>query len=196
MAKNVPLRNVAHARAFIEKFGFGEKHVPVDQFDMFIIDRGLATDPGTSNVKENAYKGFIQQRSAARRLLNVAGAWINGSSFQISVNGRNDGYSVLKWASDAQDFTKNVTSQVSTYIETRIMNLKALRNKAEGLIEAYGEDEDVHNAIVLLSSMSGHGLVMQAKIAGLLKQYDTAYTLVTSEMEKAIQRRLEDQPGE
>jgi hypothetical protein len=33
---------------------------------------------------------------------------------------------------------------------------------------------------------------MEARIAGLLKQYDTAYAAVTSRLEHAMQKRLEE----
>jgi hypothetical protein len=193
MAKNIPLDNIAHARAFIEKFGFGEENVPIDQFDMFIIDRGLAVDPGTSDVKNNAYKGFVQQRGAARRVLNTAGTWINGQSFQLVVNKeRGKAYSVLKWATDANEYAKKITRQVETFVGSRTANLKALRNKAEGLIAMYGDDDEIHDSILLLSEMTGHGISMEARIAGLLKQYDTAYTAVSGRLEQAMQKRLED----
>lgn len=194
MAKSIPLDNIAHARAFIEKFGIGE--ITVDEFDMFIIDRGLAVDPGTTDVKDNAYKGFVQTRNAARRLLNTAGAWINGSSFQITVAETGKTYKVTPWALDANEFAKNVTKQVGNYVSSRVAHLKAMRNKAEGLIQAYGDDDDLHDSMVMLSSMTGHGVSMQAKVAGLLKQYDTAYTMVVAQMEEAIQRRLEEKNDE
>jgi hypothetical protein len=192
MAKNIPLENIAHARAFIEKFGFGKEHVSIDQFDTFIIDRGLATDPGTSDVKALAYKGFIQQRGAARRLLNIAGSWLNGSSFQVSVNKRGEGYSVLKWATDANEYAKQITEQVGTFVGSRMANLKVLRNKAEGLMRENGHDEEFHISFQLLNDMAGHGISMEARIAGLLKQYDTAYAAVTSRLEQEMQKRLEE----
>jgi hypothetical protein len=193
MAKNIPLENLAHARALIEKFGFGKEHVTIDQFDTFIIDRGLAQDPGTSDVKDNAYKGFVQQRGTARRLLNTAGPWLNGSSFQLVVNKERGGkYSILKWATDANEYAKQITNQVETFVGSRVANLETLRNKAKGLVAIYGEDDELHDSILLLSEMSGHGISMQARVAGLLKQYDTAYAAVTSRLEQAMQKRLED----
>lgn len=195
MAKNIPLDNIAHARAFIEKFGVGERHVPIDQFDVFIIDRGLAQDPGTSDVKDNAYKGFVQQRGAARRLLNTAGAWINGSSFQLAVNGRGENYSVKPWAMDANEYARQITDQVETFVGSRMANLKAAHNKSAALLEMDGnhEDEELHLSQQLLASMVGHGITMQSKIAGLLKQYDTAYAAVLENINRA---RLEDNSDE
>lgn len=196
MAKTIPFDNIAHAKAFIEKFGIGDRHVPIDQFDVFIIDRGLAQDPGTSDVKDNAYKGFIQQRGAARRLLNTAGAWINGSSFQIVVNGRGENYSVKSWALDAREFSRDITVQVATYVSSRVSNLESMRNKAKGLIEAYGEDDQLHDAISLLSEMGGHGIVMQSKIGGLLKQYDIAYAAVVERLDTAMRNRLDEKAAQ
>jgi hypothetical protein len=192
MAKNIPFDNIAHAKAFIEKFGIGDKHLPIDQFDMFIIDRGLAQDPGTSDVKENAYKGFIQQRGAARRLLNTAGTWINGSSFQLVVNGRGENYSVKPWAVDANEYARQITDQVETFVQSRMANLKSAHKKTEALLGIDGnhEDADLHLSQQLLASMVGHGITMQSKIAGLLKQYDTAYAAVLENLNRA---QLEDQ---
>lgn len=197
MAKTVPTNNLAHARAFIERFGFGDGHVTIDQFDTWIIDRGLATDPGTSDVKDNAYKGFVQQRGSARKLLNTAGAWINGQSFQIVVsNERGGNYSVKPWATDCREFARNITNQIKTYTNSRVGNLKSMRSKAEGLIAVYGEDDDLHDAISLLGEMTSQGVIMEAKIAGLLKQYDTAYDAVSARLEAAMRARIEDQSAE
>lgn len=195
MAKNIPLDNIDHARAFYEKFGYGKKHVTRDQFDMFIVDRGLAQDPGTSDVRDNAYKGFVQQRGAARRMLNTAGAWLNGSSFQITVNGRDEGYSVTPWATNANEYAKQITDQVETFVRSRMANLKAAHNKSVALLEVASDDEieDVHLSQLLLAEMVGHGINMQSKIAGLLKQYDTAYAAV---MDRINAARLENKPAE
>jgi hypothetical protein len=192
MAKQVPLDNIGHARAFITKFGISDKPITIDEFDCWIIDRGLAADPGTSEKKDNAYKGFVLQRSSVRRMLNTAGTWLNGDSFQIVVPRDRDLYGhyiVKKWGEASQDIARVISAQIETFTKSRIDGLKSVRNKAEALHLESPNDAEAESLVLLMSSLSGHAVTLQAKIAGLLKQYDVAYTLIKGNADKFLLER-------
>jgi hypothetical protein len=181
MAKTVPYENIGYARAFIEKFGLGE--VTVDEFDMFIIDQKLADDPGTSNPKDNAHKGFVQQRTAARRLINTAGGWLNGSSFQVVVpEGGTPEYGkvyfIKPWNDDAKSFGANLGNTVKKYTQNRVKALQSLHNKALALAEHHEDDAEFHETAQMLSFISQHSIELRARIAGLVTQYNVAVEAV------------------
>jgi hypothetical protein len=184
MAKNVPYENIQYARAFINKFGVGE--VSVDDFDMFIIDQKLADDPGTSDTKANAYKGFIQQRTAARRLINTAATFLNGDSYQIVVEDAGTTYSVTPWASNAREVTRDVANKIQIYVNNRMSAMKALQSKTEQLRLTHDKDTDLAETLAMMSHMRMHGIEMQARIKGLVTQYNVAFDAVTEQAKNLI----------
>lgn len=185
--------NTALALEFYKKFGLGERHLPIDQFDCWIIDMGLATDPDTGDTKDQRYKGFVQERARVRNLLNSAGSMLNGDSFQIVVNGRGEPYSITSWASEARVLTREISQQIRTYTDSRVKSIKALRNKAELLIVRHGSNEDLELAQQLTSAMVTHGIAMQAKIGGLLQQYELAYNAVMLRLSEAAAQEQESE---
>jgi hypothetical protein len=196
MAKTVPYENIGYARSFIEKFGLGE--VTIDDFDMFIIDQKLAEDPGTSDTKANAYKGFIQQRTAARRLINTAGGWLNGSSFQVVVpEGGTPEYGkvyfIKPWNDDAKSFGTNLGNSVKKYTQNRVKALQALHNKALTLAEHHAEDPEFHETAQMLSFISQHSIELRARIAGLVTQYNVAVDAVEDKV-KALAAHYDNVP--
>jgi hypothetical protein len=184
MAKTVPYENIQYARAFINKFGMGE--LSVDNFDMFIIDQKLADDPGTSNPKDNAYRGFVQQRTAARRLINTAATFLNGESYQIIVEDAGEKYVVTPWASNAREITREVANKIQIYVDNRMGAMKALQSKTEQLRLAHSDDTDLAETLVMMSHMRMHGIEMQARIKGLVTQYNVAFDAVSDQAKKLI----------
>lgn len=194
MAKKVPHDNIRHARAFLEKFGIGDSTVTIDMFDMFIIDRGLAEDPGTTDTKTNVYKGFVQQRNSARHAINNAAAWLNGDSFKITVNKdkeKRTHYNVQRWGDASQDFARDITRQIGVYTASRINNLNVIQGKAATMQHDNPDDHEMAHCMLMLDSLSGHAIKMQAKIAGLLKQYDTAYLMIKGQADELLKLRGE-----
>jgi hypothetical protein len=197
MAKTVPYENIGYARTFIDKFGLGE--VSIDDFDMFIIDQGLADDPGTSDTKANAYKGFIQQRTAARRLLNTAGGWLNGSSFQVVMpEPKTDlygkAYLIKPWNEDAKSFGANLGNSVKKYTQNRVNALQALHKKALALSEHHDDDAEFRETAQMLAFVGQHSIELRARIAGLVTQYNVAVEAVEDKV-KALSAHYDTVPA-
>jgi hypothetical protein len=196
MANTVPYDNIGYARAFIEKFGLGA--VSIDEFDVFIIDQKMADDPGTSDTKTNAYKGFVQQRTAARRILNNAGAYLNGDSFQIAVpkpstDFYGKAYLVTPWNDDAKGFGKNLGNSVQKYTQNRVKALQALHRKALALSTHHDDDPAFRETAQMLAFIGQHSIELRARIAGLVTQYNVAVDAVEDKV-KALAAHYDEVP--
>lgn len=186
MAKTPSASNITNAREFIEKFGFGE--INIDQFDMFIIDKGLADDPGTDDTKSIAYKGFIQQRSTARNSLNTGGVFCNGQSYQIQATEAGKRYTVVPWAVDSREIGRNIGNQIKTYTDSRMRSMKTLRNKAETLRLSHPLDSEVALTSAMLQDLTKHGIELQARIRGLVVQYNIAADMIEAESKLMLEK--------
>jgi hypothetical protein len=186
MAKLIKQENISLARIFFDKFGY--KTISVDDFDMFIIDHGLATDPKTSDKGSIEHKGFVQQRTAARRMLNAAGTYNNGNSFQIVVSKETDGYEIKSWAINAQEVSNQVGNKIKTYTEGRIHNVKALRDKAEAFLKDANDDNhhDLLLSYKLQARLADEAITMQARIGGIIRQFNIAADAIENQVREVL----------
>ena len=87
--------NASTARTFLKKFGYGD--LPIDDFDMFIIDYGLASDPKTDDRSSREYSGFVRDRHTLRKSLDRAGMALNDDeSFKVIIRKPGKLYSVTR----------------------------------------------------------------------------------------------------
>jgi hypothetical protein len=191
MAQTVKQENVYLARKFQEQFGYGT--ISVDEFDMFIIDNKMVADPGTSDKKSHAHKGFVQERNAIRRTLNNAGVYNNGNSFQIVVDTGTEGdpskgYKIIPWETSAKEITKELANKTGIYVNNKVATLKALHNKAETLCLQNHDNDALRETTHMLSFMRQQGVELQSRIAGLIKQYNIAYDQVEEQVREVIKQ--------
>ncbi|MCU0295937.1 MAG: hypothetical protein MUD05_07775 [Candidatus Nanopelagicales bacterium] len=171
MAKLVDARLKAIAQTFLNRFGFAS--ITIDQFDSFIIDHGLATDPGTTDKKDQRYKGFVQQRSNARNRLNNAGVVLE-TGFVIDVRDAGKLYSVRHWADSSTDVVKDVANRIKTFTEGRMREFAVLSQRAEALHKENPGDVAIQEVHQLASMVKVNAITLQARVEGMVTQYNSA----------------------
>ena len=179
----------AKARKFLTRFPVG-KNLSVEQFDMFIIDHGLAIDPGPSDTKDATYQGFVGQRSQARAKLNRAAVNID-SPFQIEVVKGGEIYTVKAWSESSRNIATDLGNRVEKYALGRFAHLRTLHNAAERLAVKYPEDHDLQQTSALLSVMRAESVALQSKVKGIVYQYNGAADAVEKQV-MAILDKYED----
>lgn len=185
MAKQVNYEMQSVARAFVAKFPIGET-VGIDQFDMFITDQGLATDPQTDDTKSQAYKGFIQERAAAKRSINTAAGTLNGESFQVAVKTAGVEYDVLPWSSNARNFSDQMGERIKKFSDNRFGVMKSLHNKAEAMLLEEPNNDDLIETHAMIAYMRTQGLTLVSQIRGLVAQYNSAADATEEEIRRMI----------
>lgn len=183
--------NMAVAGRFFEKFGFGE--IDVDKFDMFIIDEGLASDPETYDTKSASHKGFIQERSQARGKLNRGGAH-HETPFQVDISRPGVEYVVSPWGESAQNIATEMGNRVREYAKNRFAHLERLSNRSEGLLMANPEDREMQEVTAMLGLMRQEGVQLQARVRGLVHQYNAAAEAVEQQVIELLERYDEAKP--
>lgn len=184
----------ANARAFIEKFGFGE--IDIDNFDMFIIDNKLADDPKTDDTKSNDYKAFVHARAAAKRQLNAGAAHLDENSFIIEVIDAGKTYNVASWAGGAMTAASNMGFKVKRFADGRFQELKKLHTDAEKLYSLASGDhrDELQEVTMMISFMRQQGLELNAKVKGLVAQYDSAANGVEDHVKALIAKSGQGNP--
>jgi hypothetical protein len=170
--------NTAKARRFFEKVG-GFETFGIDLFDTFIIDEKLATDPGTDDTDNPAYRGFVQQRANARKKLATAAKHLpNGEAFDIVVKEAGKVWEIKPWADSAEDQFKDVGIIVRKHAEGRIKELKTLRRLAEDKYQA--GDQTVEQIVQMQGILMAGALKMEARISAEAARYEAAYQAAIS----------------
>ena len=165
---------------FIDRFGF--RDIKIDEFDTFIIDEKLATDPETSDPKDIRYRQFVTERSAAKRKLNAAGPYLNGQSYQVIVETPGLTYTVTPWISNSKDIASNMGRRVRKFTDSRFGELRKLHNKAESVLGALDASEpstaayrkELLEGVAMLGFMRQQAIELQSRVKGLVTQYNTA----------------------
>lgn len=125
--------SIALATLFIRKFNTGL--IGIDEFDCFIIDNGMAKDPKTDDVKSLKYKGFVNQRAAAKRTLNGAGAALkDDNAFMIQVKRAGEEYEVVPFSLGATMSAEGLGDKVRLYTENRQASIGPLKKKIDALL--------------------------------------------------------------
>ena len=166
--------NVAAARRFFEKVG-GFVEFNVDQFDMFIIDEGLATDPETDNTKSPAYKGFIQQRGAQKNAISRAAAQLpNGEAYRIEVIDAGARWRIVPLADAVNDDYKTYAQDSVAKVENAQKRLKSMEKQMR---KKLGNDYDprLMEVMNINSLMVNESIGFVSGVKGLAARYDEAY---------------------
>lgn len=176
------------ARVFFEKFGYREI-LTVDEFDVFIIDNKLAGDPGTSDTKDARYRNFVAERTSARNKLNKGGAYCQDGAFMINVVEPGKQYSVTRWEETSVDIAKDIGNQVADYAKGRREKMKHMARVADKMLERDPENADLLEVSHMLSFMAREGLQLQAKVRGLVNQYNVATDAVEQQFKALTDQR-------
>jgi hypothetical protein len=135
------------AREFYKAFNFDlsmEIGAPLsrDNFDLWIIDHKLATDPETEDPKTLAFKGFLTERTQARKAINNGAKLLPpGENYAISIDPQDaETYRVKSWDRDSLDYAKGIGKRIEKFSNNkagRVVTLRAMasssRNKGPAL---------------------------------------------------------------
>ena len=174
---------LANSRKFFEKFGFGE--ISVEQFDLFIIDEKLASDPETSDTKDPRYRGFIAERAQAKNKLSRGGAHYDPPfSIEVIAAGRN--YMVSTWSDNAIGVAKEVANRIDSYTKGRLNKMRTLHNRAEALSLDHPSDPELQSAQLVIGAMRTQAGYMQSRIKALVVQYNKMADMAEQEVQLVI----------
>ena len=185
--------NTPVARAMLSVFGMN-KPFTIDRFDIFCIDQNLLADPGTSDTKDHTYKGFVQRRSAVRRLINTAAAGLNGSSFQIVIDKEDrTKYVLAPWGANTSDRGLALGDVVKNFTKNRYEELQSLQRKTsllltEAEISNSPDLPELRNAHAMLDQMKYQRNMLQLTVEGLAGQYTAAANAAAKHVAQLMNR--------
>ena len=134
---NVEARNAANR--FYRSFPMG--YVTLEKFDDFIIHSMDVVDPLTDDTKDQAYKGFVADRSRARNLINRGGK-VHPTPFKIVVlkekrevdKQKVACYEVMPWADATIAEAASVPKRVKTFVSNKVSSTEAVEKTARDLM--------------------------------------------------------------
>ena len=162
-----------------------------DNFDLWIIDNGLAEDPGTDDVRSVSHKGFVQQRSQSRIALNRWAAKLpEGDSYAVEVDKERDGvYTITTWADNAFALAADIGNRVEKFTKNKVKGVRRTYNLA---YTKAVDDENVEDLLDMVRQLDGHGIVMQKRIKAEVAKFNHAVEMV----EKAVAARIAAPDGD
>ena len=162
---------ISMARAFRKSFPMSI--AMRDDFDLWIIDHDLAEDPGTDDSASGAYKGFVQQRNAARKAINSAATLLGEvDAYSIDINKAHpEQYAVTPWTESATDVAQEIGNRIHKFSRNKVRSLGRLRNIA---IENACSQEGVDELVQMLSQLEGYGVVLHRRVTEEVQKYNKA----------------------
>jgi len=128
------------ARSFINKFGFG--HIPIEKFDMWIIDRHIIEDPETDEKSDPRYREFTTGRTRAKAMLNRRGPECDdGDRFHIRVLIPGKLYEIVPYTIAMLDNSADFAAQLSRYLTGKTDKLVKQERKVFDLSLFNGKDQ-------------------------------------------------------
>ena len=179
------------ANDFFDKFGLGP--ISVDAFDVFIIDTGLAEDPGTDDPKDQAYKGFIQSRATVKNALNNAGKNAR-TPYQIKVVKSGVEWAIKPFADAATVQAAEVGDRVRLFTRNKVKALEPLKKQAQRLAGSNPDDKELNEAMLMLDAVVAHSDEFNHRIAAQVAHYNTAIDSTQKKIARKI-ARLEAKNG-
>jgi hypothetical protein len=166
---------------FLNRFD-GVEEISRDNFDLAIIDMGLADDPGTDDTKAIAHKGFVQQRNNARRSLNnYAGKLPDGQAYSLEVERDKPGVVFLRrWEDATAAEAADIGNRVEKYTKNKVKRVGKLRADVVGKV---AEGAELDSLMQMIGMVEGHGLIMQRNIRAEVAKFNRAVAMVERQAE-------------
>ena len=148
-----------------------------DSFDLWIIDNGMAQDPGTDDTRELAYKGFVQQRTYARAALNRWAKMLpEPDSFAVETDKeRPELYFINTWSDNAFALAADIGNRVEKFSRNKVRHVRSMHQLA---VDKHLDEQDTTELIQMISLLEGHGLVMQRQIKAEVAKFNRAVEMV------------------
>ena len=180
----------ALAQAFSDKFGARES-ISRDEFDMFIIDKGLAPNIGDVEIGSAEHTGFVQKRSQAKRFLNTAAKLIEGESYGVEVNRNNkEVYDIVSWEEAAEGRYKTLANATKRVVKGRVADIEKLKSAAETRYQLATTPEGeamAKQSMDALALAKGSALVFQKETANAVLKYNHNIDLITKKVEAMLE---------
>lgn len=184
----------AIARAFADKF-CGRTEITRDEFDMFIIDKKLADDPGTDDSTTLEHKGFVQARNNARRSINN---WSRNlpveEHFAVEISRQKpDTMNIVRWEDHAKATALDIGNRVEMFSKNKLSDVKKLRRV---LLEKTGEasDDRLDEIYQMIGMVEAHGVKMHRQVAAEVNRFNVA-CLSIEQKAKEILAQIEHDSG-
>ena len=173
------------ARNFLNYIG-GKDYISRDNFDLFIIDNGLAEDPGTDDRNSAIHKGFVQQRSNARRTISNCGAKLDDDAFTV-VFEKSDpmNYKIKRWEKAMYAETADIANKIDIYQRNKVKRIGLLRKELVARADMIDADE-YEKLTHMTGLVEGHALIMERNIRGELNKFNRAIELVEDAATKVL----------
>jgi len=178
------------ALKFLCDFG-GRKLITRDDFDLWIIDNELAEDPGTDDTRSAAHKGFVQQRSNARRSLNNWGKRLKEEDSFNVILADDEHYRIVTWESSAEEFSKNIGNLVKRYAENKAKEVSKIRRVVDDKIKLGASNAEIDRLYQAIGLIEGHAKQMTRRIEAEIKRYNNAILFVNKTAEAMLEHIAE-----
>ena len=187
-ARSAVINDGRHSKAekFFAKFGYGL--ITLDQFDMFIIDKGWADDPETDERSDPRHKVFVTERARQKRALDSAGPFIE-NPFQISVKTKGSEWEIEEWNHNAREISKDVGNRVMKFAKARMLGLQKLSSRASELKALTDDDskiEELTETIALINYMADKSIELQTKVEAQCLKFNNAADAVEKQIKRLI----------
>ena len=177
--KTAPLN---HARKFVEKFGFN--HISVDDFDTFIIDRGMVEDPETDDTKDPRFRLFVAKRANAKNRLNNVGELLdNGDRFKIVVDQPGVSYRIDPYSGATLEKAGQIGERVRDYAEKRHTEIKRDIGKVRRALSLDPDDEELRETLAMLQLVDTEALLLDGKVRAITNHFQLGYDAAKQRLE-------------
>ena len=161
------------AQDFFTKFGFTDE-LDIDDFDMFIIDKGMAEDPETSDTNDARFMKFITERTTARNKLNRAGAWVKENRFSVEIVKPGKEYAVKPWHEASIDHAADIGKRVQKFAENKGKSLEDDLKVIKFLASEKPKSRDLKEAKAMLEFLKEENEYLQGRIVAYITQSQLA----------------------
>ena len=161
------------ARNFFGKFGFRDS-LTIDEFDCWIIDNGMATDPETDETSDARYMKFVAERTHARNKLNRGGAWVEEGRFSVDVIIAGTEYAIKPWHESSIDHAREIGVRVEKFAANKRQSLKDDLKVIGHLAAENPKSRDLKEAKAMLGILEEESAYLQGRIVANITQYQLA----------------------
>ena len=189
LSSMVPESKVTAARTFQANHPAGI--LSSEEFDIYIIDEGFAEDPGTDDTKSNAYRGFVQQRARAKRLLNTWAEMLPPEEAYRIVSVPGGGLRLVEWNSAAWGEVTSFANRIESIANARVSRVKKICKVADAHILMASTDEAALASAMLKEKTKiakGLGIIFQRHMTSLVDTYNEKCDKLEHDLEDEILR--------
>lgn len=173
------------ARTMIEQFGLGP--IPIDKFDDFIIQQGMADDPETSETNDPRHRAFIQNRATCRNRLN-AGARALQVPFSIGVDTPGKTYELREYSQGAVEDAKATMQRVDLFSSNKVKAIDKSRNQMAALLELNPDSLEIKESKLMLDVIALQADSLGVNFKAQIAQFNAGMAAVEAHVQATLER--------